>query len=78
MTTLIEVKTSILFFHNVDNLFTIEAVKGKGYKSDSKITINELSDYVEDTLPNRTNDKWGYRQIPQSSMYGTDFNIGKK
>ena len=64
--------------HGVFTYTLLEALKGKGYKNDSKITINELSDYVEDILPNRTNNKWGYRQIPQSSMYGVDFNIGEK
>ena len=52
--------------------------QSKGYGKDSEITINELNEYVEDTLPNRTNNKWGYKQLPQSSMYGTDFNIGAK
>ena len=62
--------------HGVFTYTLLEALKGKGYNDDNKITINELSDYVEDTLPNRTNKKWGYRQMPQSSMYGVDFNIG--
>ena len=64
--------------HGVFTYTLIEALKGKGYKNDSKITINELNEYVEDTLPNRTDKKWGYRQMPQSSMYGVDFNIGVK
>ena len=64
--------------HGVFTYTLIEALKGKGYNNDSKITINELNDYVEETLPNRTSKKWGYRQIPQSSMYGVDFNIGEK
>ena len=64
--------------HGVFTYTLIEALKGKGYKGNKKITINELNDYVTDTLPDRTSKKWGYRQIPQSSMYGTDFNIGAK
>ncbi|EDZ63148.1 putative cysteine peptidase containing WD40 repe at domain [Sulfurimonas gotlandica GD1] len=64
--------------HGVFTYTLIEALKGKGYKDDKKITINELNDYVEETLPDRTDKKWGYRQMPQSSMYGVDFNIGAK
>jgi len=64
--------------HGVFTYTLLEALKGKGYKNDSKITTNELSDYVEDTLPNRTYEKWGYKQLPQKSMYGVDFNIGEK
>lgn len=64
--------------HGVFTYTLIEALKGKGYNSDNKITINELNNYVEDVLPDRTSKKWGYRQMPQSSMYGTDFNIGEK
>lgn len=64
--------------HGVFTYTLLEALKGKGYKDDNQITTNELSDYVEDILPNRTFEKWGYRQIPQKSMYGVDFNIGVK
>ena len=64
--------------HGVFTYTLLEALKGKGYQNDSKITINELDDYVQKVLPNRTNDKWGYKQTPQSSMYGVDFNIGEK
>lgn len=64
--------------HGAFTYTLIEALQGKGYKNDSKITINELNEYVTKILPERTNDKWGYRQIPQSSMYGIDFNIGEK
>jgi len=64
--------------HGVFTYTLLEALNGKGYGRNNKITINELSDYVEDILPSRTYHKWGYKQIPQSSMYGTDFNIGIK
>lgn len=64
--------------HGVFTYTLLEALRGKGYGNNRKITINELSDYVEDVLPSRTYNRWGYRQIPQSSMYGTNFNIGVK
>jgi WD40 repeat protein len=64
--------------HGVFTYTLLEALKGKGYKGDNKITTNELSDYVEEILPNRTYKKWGYRQIPQKSMYGVDFKLGVK
>jgi len=64
--------------HGVFTYTLLEALKGKGYNNDSKITINELSDYVENKLPKKTYEKWGYKQIPQKSMFGIDFNIGEK
>lgn len=64
--------------HGVFTYTLIEALKGKGYEDDNKITIHELSSYVQNILPNRTIKKWGYKQLPQSSMYGVDFHIGKK
>ncbi len=64
--------------HGVFTYTLIEALNGKGYNKNNKITINNLNDYVEEILPDRTNQKWGYRQMPQSSMYGVDFNIGAK
>ena len=64
--------------HGVFTYTLLEALRGKGYKNDNKITINELDDYIQKVLPNITNQEWGYKQIPQSSMYGVDFNIGKK
>lgn len=64
--------------HGVFTYTLLEALRGKGYKKDGKITTNELSDYVEEILPDRTYKKWGYRQLPQKSMYGIDFSLGVK
>lgn len=51
--------------HGVFIYTLLEALRGKGFKEDDKITTNELSDYVEKILPDRTYKKWGYRQLPQ-------------
>jgi len=64
--------------HGVFTYTLLEALKGKAYNGDNTITTNELSDYVEDTLPDRTYKKWGYRQMPQKSLYGEDFSLGRK
>lgn len=64
--------------HGVFTYTLMEALKGKGYGSDNKITIKELAGYVEDVLPDRTYDKWGYEQVPQSNITGNDFPIGVK
>ena len=64
--------------HGVFTYTLLEAMRGKGYQGDNQITTNELSSYVEAVLPDRTFKKWGYKQMPQSSMYGTDFNLGVK
>lgn len=64
--------------HGVFTYTLIEALKGKGYGTDNKITIKELASYIEDVLPDRTYDKWGYEQVPQSNISGSDFPIGVK
>jgi hypothetical protein len=61
--------------HGVFRYTLIEALNGKGFK-DGKITIKGLASYVEDVLPDRTYKKWGYEQVPQSNITGTDFPIG--
>lgn len=63
--------------HGLFTYTLMEALKGKGYYGDEKITVNELADYTEDTLPKRALDVFNHRQTPQRSMYGTDFNIGE-
>lgn len=62
--------------HGVFTYTLMEALKGQGYGSDNKITIKELAAYVEDILPDRTYEKWGYEQVPQSNIAGNDFPIG--
>jgi uncharacterized caspase-like protein len=64
--------------HGVFTYTLMEALKGKGYGTDNKITIKELAGYVEDVLPDRTYEKWGYEQVPQSHITGNDFPIGVK
>ena len=64
--------------HGVFTYTLIEALNGMGYGLDNKITIKELAAYIEDVLPNRTYEKWGYEQVPQSNITGNDFPIGVK
>ncbi|MEA3316304.1 MAG: caspase family protein [Campylobacterota bacterium] len=64
--------------HGVFTYTLLEALNGKGYGSDNKITIKELAGYIEDILPDRTYNKWGYEQVPQSNISGNDFPIGVK
>jgi WD40 repeat protein len=63
--------------HGVFTYTMMEALDGKGYKG-GKITIKNLASYIEDVLPERTYQKWGYEQVPQSHITGTDFPIGVK
>ncbi len=61
--------------HGVFTYTMMEGLKGKAYK-DGKVTIKSLASHIEDVLPERTYKKWGYEQVPQSNMTGTDFPIG--
>lgn len=62
--------------HGVFTYTLIEAFQDKGYGTDNNLTIKELAAYVENVLPDRTYEKWGYEQIPQSHITGNDFPIG--
>ena len=64
--------------HGVFTYTLLQALNGAGYGRDNKITIKELAGYVEDVLPDLTYQKWGYEQIPQSTITGNDFPIGVK
>jgi len=57
--------------HGVFTYTMIEALDGKGYKN-GKLTIKNLASYIEDVLPERTYQKWGYEQVPQSHITGTN------
>jgi len=53
--------------HNGHGVFTsaiLDAIKGGAYGTDSKMTIKELSAYVEDKVPEITFKKWQYEQVP--------------
>lgn len=62
--------------HGVFTWSLLEAMKGKGYGGDNKLTINDLADYVEETLPELTYQKYGYEQVPQRSLQGMNFPLG--
>jgi len=61
--------------HGVFTYTLLEALRGKAYK-DGEVTIKSMAGYIEDVLPDRTYKKWGYEQVPQSNISGTDFPIG--
>ena len=62
--------------HGVFTWTLLEALSGKGYGDDNQITVNELADYIEETLPELTYRKFGYEQIPQRSLQGMNFPLG--
>ncbi|EJF06041.1 hypothetical protein ThvES_00018990 [Thiovulum sp. ES] len=64
--------------HGVFTYAILEALKGKGFGSDSKMTIRELSAYVEDKVPEITFKKWQYEQVPQADIKGNDFPVAIK
>lgn len=61
--------------HGVFTYVVLEGLKGKAADKEGKITINRLTTFVEELLPQITYKKWGYEQIPQKSLQGMDFPI---
>jgi WD40 repeat protein len=64
--------------HGVFSYTMLEGMKGKAADKNGEITINRLATFIEETLPELTFKKWGYEQIPQKSLIGSDFQIGVK
>lgn len=64
--------------HGVFSYTLLEGMGGKAADRKGNITINNLATFIEETLPDLTFKKWGYEQIPQKSLIGSDFAIGVK
>lgn len=64
--------------HGVFSYTVLEAMKGEAANRKGQITINALATFIEETLPGLTFKKWGYEQIPQKTLIGSDFSIGIK
>lgn len=62
--------------HGVFTYTVLEALRGRAdSNNDGRVTINELSFYIENRLPDISYKKWGYEQIPQKTLQGMDFPI---
>lgn len=64
--------------HGVFSYTLFEALKGEAANRKGQITVNSLANFVEETLPDLTYKKWGYQQIPQKALIGSDFSIVMK
>ncbi|MBI5485278.1 MAG: caspase family protein [Deltaproteobacteria bacterium] len=64
--------------HGVFSYTLLQGMNGKAADKKGEITINQLATFIEETLPELTFKKWGYEQIPQKSLIGSDFSIGVK
>lgn len=64
--------------HGVFSYTLLEGMSGAAVNKKGEITINRLATFIEETLPELTFKKWGYEQIPQKSLIGSDFSIGMK
>ena len=62
--------------HGIFTYIVVEGLSGKAdTDGDGFITLQELSSYVEDEVPKRSREKWGYEQIPMRDLRRQDFPI---
>jgi WD40 repeat protein len=64
--------------HGVFTHALLEGLKGKADqegRTDNVVTISELAEYVNDTVPKISHQQWGYRQIPMNNIKGRSFPI---
>lgn len=69
-----KIEEIIISDYKVLQNFHIDFKKADGTILDTVV----IAGYVEDILPDRTYEKWGYEQVPQSHIMGNDFPIGVK
>lgn len=65
--------------HNGHGAFTsvvLDAFASGDQNGDGLISAAELSNYVRETLPELTSEKWSYRQVPQINLVGEDIILG--
>lgn len=63
--------------HGIFTYALLEALSGKadGGKQDEKITVNEIKSYVEDRVPELSQEHQGSAQYPTSYSFGQDFPV---
>ena len=62
--------------HGIFTYIVVEGLNGKADADrDGFITLQELSSYVEDEVPKRSFDKWGYKQVPMRDLRKQDFPL---
>lgn len=83
LTTLTSTAASELAFeieglgHGLFTYVLLEGLEGKADQGDNLITIFELKNYIDDTLPGLSRDLIGKEQTPNGRSEGRDFFIGK-
>ena len=62
--------------HGIFTYIFVEGLSGKAdANNDGFITLQELSGYVEEEVPRRSYEKWGYEQTPMRDLRRQDFPI---
>jgi len=61
--------------HGVFTYAFLQGLDGKADNGDGEITINEISDYVQKTVPILTMEKWHREQFPMHSIVGESFPL---
>lgn len=65
--------------HGVFTYVFLEGIAGAADSNgDGYVTLNELSAFIEQEVPERSYEKWGYEQIPQKNLCKQDFPIAGK
>lgn len=62
--------------HGIFTYVVLDALGGKADRdNDGFVTLRELCDYIEDTVPELSYNKWAYRQIPWIDRRKQNFKL---
>ena len=65
--------------HGIFTYVVLEALSGKAdMNKDGYVSISELSQYVDDKVPDLSYEKWGYSQVPMRETRKMDFLLIEK
>ena len=62
--------------HGVFTYVLLDGLQGKADSNkDGYVSLTELANYVENEVPERSYEKWGYEQVPQKDLRKQDFPL---
>lgn len=63
--------------HGVFSYAVLSAIGGADNDNDGQLEVTEIAAYIKEQLPKLSEEAFGHRQVPQTSIRGYSFSLGK-